>query len=229
MLNEFKETLRETSNFIGLAFKAMCFWRRQLPIVSPEDLAEFAESRAKYASQSVLYDYVKARMGTRHVMMLENPEFARSVNIAKWEVYLACLADLSVYVTSVVARENSELEPVEFSRFVFESALSAEPVPAERPQGFDDARQAFDVRTQAINVSAELDEIFKSSLDAMVHWAPIADELKKDDHLIIRNALRFKWKSIREQLDKRLDAAAVAESWSVTAHELNVARTPLTR
>ena len=51
------------------------------------------------------------------------------------------------------------------------------------------------------------------SLDALIEWAPIADELKILDEAIVRNSMRFKWKKVRDQFEKLIDADAVLADW----------------
>jgi hypothetical protein len=53
-------------------------------------------------------------------------------------------------------------------------------------------------------------DIFSESPAALVRWAPIAPELKQFDQEIVENSIKFKWRDVRRDLGKRLDAAAVA-------------------
>ena len=41
---------------------------------------------------------------------------------------------------------------------------------------------------------------FQSSADALIRWAPIADELKAQDEEIVRNSIHMKWINIRQQV-----------------------------
>ena len=50
---------------------------------------------------------------------------------------------------------------------------------------------------------------FTRSPQALVRWAPIADKLKKFDSEIVENSVKYAWRDIREQFNKRLDTAAV--------------------
>ncbi|MEL0113257.1 MAG: hypothetical protein VW835_16125, partial [Rickettsiales bacterium] len=52
--------------------------------------------------------------------------------------------------------------------------------------------------------------IFTESPRALYRWAPIADELKKQDADIIGNSISFTWSEIRQRYLRRLDADAVA-------------------
>tara|TARA_B100000676_G_C18029395_1_gene817666 strand:- start:188 stop:409 length:222 start_codon:yes stop_codon:yes gene_type:complete len=52
---------------------------------------------------------------------------------------------------------------------------------------------------------------FSESLDALIHWAPVADELKQYDVEALRNSMRFQWKHVRDQLTSLLDVESVVE------------------
>ena len=62
--SKFAEAARETRGYLRLALKALHFWRRPPPVDGVAELAEFAETRAKYLAQSALFGYVRTRAGT---------------------------------------------------------------------------------------------------------------------------------------------------------------------
>ena len=90
-----------------MALKALRFWHRPPPVLTLSDLVSYAETRSKFVSQTTLYSYVKTRAGTRYVSLMEDDVFANSVNIAKWEIYLACLCDMATYTAASVGRHKS--------------------------------------------------------------------------------------------------------------------------
>ena len=59
--------------------------------------------------------------------------------------------------------------------------------------------------------------LFTASPVALVHWAPIAPELKKHDTEIIENSIRFTWREVRQQFERRIDGAGVAAELSSLA------------
>jgi len=54
---------------------------------------------------------------------------------------------------------------------------------------------------------------FDNSLDSLVHWAPVADELKINDVEIVRYSMRFRWKKVRDQFNEILEPEAVRADW----------------
>ena len=103
----------------------------------------------------------------------------------------------------------------EIAVHIVETVLSREPVPVERPQGFDDIRRAFAPRAGATewSVSAEGENAFDGSLAALVEWAPVADELKILDVDIVRFSMRFRWKTVRDEIKACLEGDAVLTNW----------------
>lgn len=200
-----------------MALKALRFWHRPPPVLTLSDLVAYAETRSKFVSQTTLYGYVKTRAGTRYVSMMEDDVFANSVNIAKWEIYLACLCDMSAYVAARASRNQSaaQSEIRDLAIHLVDTATTNEEIPVERPQGFDDIRSAFAARAQATNWTDDMigEAAFQGSLSALVDWAPIADELKINDVDIVKNSMRFKWKKVRDQFETLLDADAVFDDW----------------
>ena len=217
MLSDLKTAIKETAHYLFMAVKALYFWRPETPITTVAQLVAYVETRSKFVAQTTLYGYIKTRAGTRYVALYEDPLFTESVNIAKWEIWLTCLGDMAIYATATLGRKAvaspGELEALAIH--IVDSVTLAEEIPAERPKGFDDIRQALATRARATAWNqVELGEApFQNSLAALIEWSPVADELKMRDEGIVRNSMRFKWKKIREQFDQALDAEAVLADW----------------
>jgi hypothetical protein len=217
MLSDLKSAFKETGHYLFLALRALYFWRREAPILKVTDLVTYVETRSTFVAQTTLYSYIKTRAGMKYATLYDNPEFTRSVNIAKWEIYLACLCDFATYATAVIARQSAakpdELEAIAIH--IVDSATETEKIPAERPQGFADIRHACAARARTTHwhTIEPGEDQFERSLSALVEWAPIADELKILDEEIVRNSMRFKWKSVRDQFKTLVDAQSVLEDW----------------
>ena len=185
-----------------------------------DKLAEFVQTRAAYVTQTSLYGYLKTRMGTRYRVMFEDDVFSRSINFAKWRVYASCLSDLAVFAAATV-HERSGLEEeqaAELARFCFEAAVKADFPDAEDPELMAKVPQDFAarLRTTDWSTAGAGENAFEASPVDLIAWAPIADELKELDEEIVINSTRFRWRDVREQLRKRVDAAAIADEWRRT-------------
>ena len=67
-------------------------------IRTKEDLKEFIQARSAHVTQTTLYGYLKTRMGHKFTLMVDDEIFAKSINLAKWNIYMVALADCSFYV-----------------------------------------------------------------------------------------------------------------------------------
>jgi hypothetical protein len=190
--------------------------RETTPIDSVAKLEDFVATRSSYVAQKTLYGYVKTRMGMRHVAMFEDDQIIASLNIAKFNVYAACLSDLGVYAVARVMRGAPVGNDARaaLARRCYRQGLDNNTGDAPVEFSASDAIAAFDARLGEIDwPRAGQPDIFTRSPAALVRWAPIADELKRLDTEVIENSVKFSWPDIRAQLEKRLDAAAVAADW----------------
>ena len=197
MINKIKEALT--------ALKIQFWHRREKlgPITDKEKLAEFITSRASMVGQTSLYGYIKTRAGTRFPELFKNDTFVASINIAKWQIWSACVSDLVVYAGSLICREHAQTTEVHatmqsVANLVFDSIVS----PEEAGPDFKQSIERIKTRLSSceFDQSLDLDVIFTQSPDALVHWSPIVDELKVLDEDIVRNSIRFRWQEPRREL-----------------------------
>lgn len=203
----FREMLR--SAFGGRA-------RRNSPIVDRNSLEYFLRTRAAHVTQTSLYGYLRARAGTRYPELFNDDEFLKSVNIAKWQVWLACVSDLSVYAGGLV-RQRAGVPGSEVGalmRDIVDSLLQDTGAPAEA--GGDYAARRDRVRARLAlcewHAVADGETAFSESPTALVHWAPVVEDFKQLDEAIVRNSIRFRWQEVRQELRGLLDAEAVLAS-----------------
>ena len=182
---------------------------RRAPIDSRAALTEFIDSRASYVAQSALYGYMKTRAGTRFPELFNNRAMLESINIAKWRVYLACLSDLAMYCGALLRRhgvDNSRVRAL--INDSVDDALTQIGAPQDADADF--AAGAREVIARAANCDfaalGDDDSAFTQSPDALVYWAPVADEFKKRDVEIVRNSVRFRWIAVRREARRRLRA-----------------------
>jgi hypothetical protein len=189
---------------------------RATPIADRDALRQFLESRSSYVAQTSLYGYLRTRAGMRYPELFANDEFVRSVNLAKWHIWLACLGDLAVYAGGMLARKSGAAAPRvgPLVAEVVESILSATGVPPDAGPGFAAHAQRVRARLAACDWAAVQDDhtAFADSPGALVRWAPIVDELKDLDEPIVRNSVRFRWQEVRRDLRAALHADEVMAS-----------------
>ena len=79
------------------------------PIDSGAALSRFLEERASFLAETSLYGYLHTRAGMRYPELFDDDPFVASINVAKWHLWLDCLADLSVYAGSRLAQDGPRI------------------------------------------------------------------------------------------------------------------------
>ena len=197
--------------------------RREKRIADREALHHFLATRSSHVAQAALYGYLRTRAGIRYPELFDDDDFVRSINLAKWQVWLACLSDLSVYA-GVLLKQNGHAtnELVEHvMRTAVESILTDTGIPNDA--GPDFAEDAERVGTRLLGcdwASIQDGEMpFSRSPQALVRWAPVVDEFKLEDDEIVRNSVRFRWQEIRRELRRNLDADALIATAGAVAQD----------
>ena len=76
-------------------------------ITSKEDLQKFIQQRSAHVTQNTLYGYLKTRMGHKFTIMVDDDVYSKSINIAKWNIYMVALADLTFFIFSYLINEKN--------------------------------------------------------------------------------------------------------------------------
>jgi hypothetical protein len=199
---------------ISSALRALLGRRRRVePVHDGDALRRFLQTRSSYVAQMTLYGYLRTRAGVRFPELFDDDGFVTSVNIAKWHVWLACLADLAAYAGGMLRRQAGapEAEVGGLICRLVDEILSETGTPHDAGPEFGAHAGRVRARLRLCDWSAQTDDAgpFTESPAALVYWAPIADELKVYDEEIVRNSVRFRWQEIRQQLRLVLDARSV--------------------
>jgi hypothetical protein len=187
------------------------------PIASVDDLSRFVGERAALVAQTTLYGYLKTRMGTKFVRYFEDEVFAAGIKAGAVRQFVSCASDLSIHAAALVAAEG-RLDggaASALARRCFDGALAqgledVEPdmVPAEAGSAF----AARALRTDWTS-AAEGEAPFARSIEDLIGNAPVVDDFKAHDAEIVRASIRFRWREVRRELRRRLDAGTVAGDW----------------
>jgi len=182
--------------------------RREKPVVADAAaLADFVHTRAAHVAQTTLYGYLRARAGVRFPEMFSNDEFVVSINQAKWNIWLACVSDLTVFAGLLMLRQSGvpDFRPALIE--TVDGILARQGVPDDAGPAFADLAERVRQRIRLCDWFAYSDDEgpFVESPEALVRWAPIIDELKQLDDEIVRNSMRFRWNETRKELARTLD------------------------
>lgn len=187
--------------------------RRDEPINNRTRLRHFLETRASYVAQTALYGYLRTRAGMIYPQLFDNDEFVRSVNIAKWHVWLACVSDLTVYAGGLLAQQSggTSSEIGALLKEQLEVILKDTGVPADADETFGAHAERVRARLAGCDWTRVTDDEtpFSESPRALIRWAPVVENLKALDDEIVKNSVRFRWQEIRRDLRRNLDTVAV--------------------
>ena len=167
-------------------------------INSREELENFVQERSAHVAQTTLYGYLKTRIGTRYALMVEDEKFSESINIAKWNIYVAAISDLTFYVFSYLIDKKNLKE--NDSEKIFLNILDKEFENGLDKKIYENAKNEFIVKAKSINWhNYHLSNPFKESGLALYKWSPIADELKVLDKEIVLNSIMLKWNLVENE------------------------------
>ena len=188
-LRNILNTLGDIRNYV---FPVKKITNRFRNINSKEDLRNFIQERSAHVTQTTLYGYIKTRIGSRYAMMFEDDVFLKSINLAKWNIYMAALADCTFYVFSYLI-DKKNLKQNDSSE-VFIQILDHERSNGLEDKLFEDTKLEFNLRLKEIDwKSYHQDHPFKNSSLSLLKWSPIAENLKVFDKEIVLNSIKLKW------------------------------------
>ena len=167
-------------------------------INSQQDLQKFIQQRSAHITQNTLYGYLKTRMGHKYTIMVEDEIFSKSINIAKWNIYMVALADCTFYVFSYLMNEKNLKD--NNSKEIFFNIINKEKENGLSEEIHNKAKEIFLKRYEKVNFNKYyLENPFQESCKALYHWSPVADELKSLDEKIVLNSMSLKWNLIIDE------------------------------
>ena len=191
------------------------------PIDGVERLARFVGQRSAYVAQTSLYGYLKTRMGTKFPVHFQDPAFAASIQAAAVRLFASCAADLTVHAVGGGgrARARPRRRRRRWRAHCYGRALGhgLENVEAGAVAAAAEAAFAARVDVTVWTSAARGEAAFAGSVEDLLRFAPVVEEFKDLDRPIVRNSIRFRWRDVRAQLARRLDAAAVGADWRARA------------
>ena len=176
-------------------------------INSKQDIQKFIKQRSAHITQNTLYGYLKTRMGHKYTIMVDDDVYSKSINIAKWNIYMVALADCTFYVFSNLMTEKNLKN--NDSKEIYLNIIDSEKENGLSDEIYIKAKENFLKRYENVNFNKYyLEDPFKESCFALYHWSPVADELKDLDKKIVLNSMSLKWNLAVEEfktLTKKLN------------------------
>ena len=167
-------------------------------INSKQDLQKFIQQRSAHVTQNTLYGYLKTRMGHKFTIMVDDDVYSKSINIAKWNIYMVSLVDLTFFVFSYLINEKN-LKENDSKEFFF-NIIKKEKENGLSEEDYVKAKEIFLQRYETIDFNKYyLENPFQESCEALYHWSPIADDLKILDKKIVLNSMSLKWNLVIDE------------------------------
>ena len=167
-------------------------------INSKQDLQKFIQQRSAHITQNTLYGYLKTRMGHKFTIMVDDDVYSKSINIAKWNIYMVSLVDLTFFVFSYLINEKN-LKENDSKEFFF-NIIKKEKENGLSEEDYVKAKEIFLKRYETIDFNKYyLENPFQESCEALYHWSPIADDLKILDKKIVLNSMSLKWNLVIDE------------------------------
>jgi len=146
-------------------------------------------------------------MGHKYTIMVDDDVYSKSINIAKWNIYMVALADCTFYVFSnLIVEKNLKKND---SKEIYLNIIDSEKENGLSDEIYIKAKENFLKRYENVNFNKYyLEDPFKESCFALYHWSPVADELKDLDKKIVLNSMSLKWNLAVEEfktLTKKLN------------------------
>ena len=175
------------------------YFKPKKKINNYDDLKEFIKKKSAWVSQVTLYGYLKTRMGAKYVLMFEDEIFLKSINKAKWNIYMVSLQDLTFYSISYL-KSMKNIHDIEKAKEIFYEILNEEKKNNIPTDIFESAKKQFEKRNEKIDWLKYYSDLpFNESALALYEWSPIADELKTLDRKIVLNSMILKWDNVKKE------------------------------
>ena len=167
-------------------------------ISSKEDLKDFIQARSAHVTQTTLYGYLKTRMGHKFTLMVDDEKFSKSINFAKWNIYMVALADCAFYTFSYLVVEKNLKE--NDCKDIYLNIIDNEKKNGLSDEILEKAKSNFLKRLELVDFKKYyLKNPFQESGLALYNWSPIADELKVLDKEIVLNSIKLKWNIVENE------------------------------
>jgi len=170
-------------------------------INSNSDLQKFIQQRSAHVTQNTLYGYLKTRMGHKFTIMVDDEEFSKSINIAKWNIYMVALADCAFYTFSYLMSEKNLKN--NDCKEIYLDIIKNEKKNGLSHEIFEKAKSDFLKRYEKINFKNYYSQNpFQESCFALYYWSPVVEELTSLDKEIVLNSMKLKWNLVDDEFKK---------------------------
>jgi hypothetical protein len=199
---------------MGLIERLKGVFGRKPPIDDVRALADFIDTRAAFIIQKGIYEYSRARAGHYAKVLFAEPEFAESVERARWRAYpigLMMIGEMVEGVLRPLAGDRRRAEVDALTRLVL-SVFDRYPVPqAIGAEAWQVLRSDVERHMDLVGGHAPKRVIYIPEPLAQKYFdlMPIHEKLRGRDFLTTVNYLRVNLCHMHEELENRLNVPVV--------------------
>ena len=192
-------------------------FRRPSPVRDAAGLAEFIDRQAAFVAQKGIYEYARARAGHYAKVLFKEPEFQAACDVSRWRAYpigLVMVAELVEGMLRPLAA-NEEYRQREALVALVLDIFDRYSVPAAIGESaWLELRAELERRLKLVGFHAPkwAKDVPEQFAESYFDLLPIHEKLRGRDFQTTRNYLRVTMTNIHDELTKRLDAPAAAES-----------------
>jgi hypothetical protein len=189
--------------------------KRRPPVATLDGLADFLAAQTAYVSQRTVLEYCRARTGLNWDKLYREQAFVDSLEVCRWEAYAEVLGEVAE-LALILLRRQSPVDPQVYlpdMAAAVGAALRRHPVPGHRTSW--DAASAAIEQHLAQSLLAAPRAVHLAGVgaaDAIFAYLPIHPDLRREDREMFRNSVRFALCRVFDEMTRRLDVPALAQS-----------------
>ena len=194
-------------------------FQNKINLVNIDQVIDYIDKNSSFVSQVTLYPYLKTRAGTQHPKLFENEKFLSSLRISRWYIYISCVNDMSIFISSICAKDHNYTNKIAYKLAKYLSSMIFKKI---KQNDIDDSEFHLSVKNISkiykgliLNQIIKRDVLFKKSADDLIKWAPVSEQFKKEDETILRNSINFRWIPIRKEVHQNIDTNEINKQWEI--------------
>jgi hypothetical protein len=185
------------------------------PVATLAELADFLAAQTAYVSQRTVLEYCRARSGLNWDKLYREQAFVDSLEVCRWEAYAEVLAEVAE-LALILLRRQSPVDPQVYlpdMAAAVGAALRRHPVPGHRTS-WDAAAAAIEQHlAQSLLAAPRAVHLAGfGAADVIFAYLPIHPDLRREDREMFRNSVRFALCRVFDEMTRRLDVPALAQS-----------------
>lgn len=193
--------------------KALFNWISPPTLRTAASLEDLIEREAARLTQKCTVNYCRVKAAANAQKLFAEEPFRQALVACRWEAYGLILGDfVRVAATQLRHVAGSDAEPVVERLAEFHArTLLPHPRPAKPEAGWAEAVDGLRAALADARLATPLAaaEISRATGQAVFRSLPIHKSLRRDDAEVVVNQVRFGTVSLQQELERRLDVAAV--------------------